>query len=88
MSQYDISETGIKCHVCNGAGYHLVILGHETIERKCGACDGTGLTEMGRAMQEFGETFKGVFICEKCGANKVHYRLYGYRCPNHCEDEL
>lgn len=29
-----------------------------------------------------------IFVCEKCGANKVHYRLYGYRCPNRCEDEL
>lgn len=84
MSQHDISETGIKCHVCNGAGYHLVILGHETIERKCGACGGTGLNAMGRAMNDL----QSVFACEKCGAKKVHYRKWGYRCPNRCEDEL
>lgn len=84
MSQHDLNDTSIKCHVCNGAGHELRIVGYEVIERQCKACNGTGLSVIGRAMNDL----QSVFTCEKCGANKVHYRLYGYRCPNRCEDEL
>lgn len=77
MSQHDLSETSIKCHVCNGAGYHLSIHGMETIERECSACHGTGLSPFGQSL----ESLEDVFTCGVCGSPKVHYRLRGYVCP-------
>lgn len=81
-----LQNTETKCHVCNGAGYHLNLHGLEQIERECGACHGTGLSAYGRAMNEpFADELKSVFTCQHCGAKKVHYRLHGYKCPHMCE---
>ena len=42
-----------------------------------------GLTEW----RELEADLKSIFVCQKCGANKVHYRLFGYKCPHRCEDK-
>lgn len=33
------------------------------------------------------ELLEKYFTCKHCGSPKAHYRKWGYRCPNRCEDE-
>lgn len=78
----NLENTDTKCHVCNGDGYQLITHDFEIEGRKCRACHGTGLSNYGRAL----ENFQKVGICKKCDRPMVHYRLRGYKCP-YCDDK-
>jgi hypothetical protein len=82
-----LQDTEIKCHACGGAGYtlHIPAKVGETIQRKCSICDGTGLSNYGRAMEEIPKIMEKIGICPKCDRPMVHYRKRGYVC-RYCEE--
>jgi DnaJ-class molecular chaperone len=71
-----------ECPVCKGSGFRF--LGSSNATTPCKSCDGTGISAEWRELES---DLASVFTCKKCGAKKVHYRLYGYKCPHRCEDE-
>ncbi len=84
----NLQDTDTKCHVCKGAGYTMRTPFDPyqgTITRKCTACDGTGLSSYGRAMEDIPKLMEKIGICPKCDRPMVHYRKRGYVC-RYCEE--
>ena len=72
------------CRNCGGAGYIIVTHDFEIENRECRACHGTGLSIEARELEK---ELEDVFTCKHCGAKKVHYRKWGYKCPHRCDDK-